>query len=158
MQGIQLNTEVWSSEVGAKFWAQAKIDWKLFLQLFLNIHGKIGSKTLCAKYLQSCLTLCDPLDCSSLDSSVHGILQAKVVEWVAIFSSRGSSWPRDQTLTSYLLQWQVDSLPLVPPGKPKTLFNTKSIDAQISYMKWFSSTIDNLLFMDEEPLILKGQL
>ena len=73
MQGIQLDTEVWSSELGAKFWAQAKIDYKL-LQLFLSICEEIGSKTLCAKYLWSCLTLCDPMDCSSLGSSVHGIL------------------------------------------------------------------------------------
>ena len=44
-----------------------------------------------------CLTLCDPMDCSPLGSSVHGILQARILQWVAISSSRGSSWPRDQT-------------------------------------------------------------
>ena len=44
-----------------------------------------------------CLTLCNPLDRSLLDSSVHGILQARVLEWVAISSSRGSPQPRDQT-------------------------------------------------------------
>ena len=41
---------------------------------------------------------CDPMDCSPPGSSVHGILQAKILEWVAISFSRGSSWPRDQTL------------------------------------------------------------
>ena len=46
---------------------------------------------------QSCPTLCDPVDCSLPDSSVHGILQARILEWVAISFSRGSSWPRDQT-------------------------------------------------------------
>ena len=46
---------------------------------------------------QSCLTLCDPMDGSLLGSSVHGIFQAKVLEWAAISFSRGSSWPRDQT-------------------------------------------------------------
>ena len=45
---------------------------------------------------QLCPTLCDPMDCSPPGSSVHGVLQAKILEWVAISSSRGSSWPRDQ--------------------------------------------------------------
>ena len=43
------------------------------------------------KFTQSCLTLCDPVDCSPPDSSVHGILQARILEWVAISFSRGSS-------------------------------------------------------------------
>ena len=45
---------------------------------------------------QSCLTLCISIDCSPPDSSVHGILQARILEWVAMPSSRGSSRPRDQ--------------------------------------------------------------
>ena len=49
---------------------------------------------------QSCLTLCDPMDCSPPGSSVHGVSQARVLEWVAISSYRGSSWPRDQTHVS----------------------------------------------------------
>ena len=60
---------------------------------------------------QSCQTLCDPLDCSLPGSSVHGILQASILEWVVISYSRGSSWPRDQTHDSCLLQWQAGSLP-----------------------------------------------
>ena len=51
---------------------------------------------LCAQLLQSCLTLCDPMDCSPPDSSVPGILQAGILEWVAMPSSRGSSQPRDR--------------------------------------------------------------
>ena len=50
-----------------------------------------------AKSLQSCPTLCSPMDYSPPGSSVHGILQARILEWVAIPSSRGSSPPRDQT-------------------------------------------------------------
>ena len=42
-----------------------------------------------AKSLQSCLTLCDPMDCSPLSSSVHSILQARILQWVAISSSKG---------------------------------------------------------------------
>ena len=44
---------------------------------------------VCAKLLQLCLTLCDPMDCSPPGSSVHGIFQARILEWVAIPSSRG---------------------------------------------------------------------
>ena len=52
---------------------------------------------------QSCPTLCDPMDCSLPGSSVHGIFQAKVLEWIAISSSRGSSRPRDQTQISHIV-------------------------------------------------------
>ena len=50
---------------------------------------------LCAKSPQSCLTLCDRMDCSPPGFSVHGILQARILEWVAMPFSRGSSQPRD---------------------------------------------------------------
>ena len=49
---------------------------------------------------QSCSTLCDPMDCSLPGSSVHGIFQAIVLEWIAISFSRGSSRPRDPTQVS----------------------------------------------------------
>ena len=49
---------------------------------------------------QSCPTLCDPVDCSLPGSSVHGIFQARVLEWVAIPFPRGSSRARDRTLVS----------------------------------------------------------
>ena len=70
---------------------------------------------VCVLVAQSCPTPCDPMDCSPSGSSVHGILQARVVEWVAIPFSRGSSWTRDQTQVSSL---QADSLSSEPPGKP----------------------------------------
>ena len=62
---------------------------------------------------QSCL--CDPMDCSLPGSSLHVILQARVLEWVAISFSRGSSRPRDQTCVS---AFQADALTSEPPGKP----------------------------------------
>ena len=72
------------------------------------------------KLLHSCLNLCNTMDGSPQGSSVHGILQARTLEWVAISFSRGSSKPRDQTGVSYyLLHWQVGSLPVGPPGKPE---------------------------------------
>ena len=51
---------------------------------------------------QLCLTFCDPLDCSPPGSSVHGILQARILEWVAMPSSRGSSQLRDRTQVSLI--------------------------------------------------------
>ena len=51
---------------------------------------------------QSCSTLCNPVDCSPPGSSVHGILQARILEWAAISFSRGSSQPRDRTQVSYI--------------------------------------------------------
>jgi len=58
----------------------------------------------CLKVLvaQSCLTFCDPMDCSPPGSSVHGILQARILEWVAISFSRVSSWPWDRTQISHI--------------------------------------------------------
>ena len=56
-----------------------------------------GSVEWVSEVAQSCLTLCDPMDCSWPGSSHHGILQARILEWVAISFSRGSSWSRDQT-------------------------------------------------------------
>ena len=68
-------------------------------------------------------TLYDPMDCSPPGSSVHGILQARILEWAAISFSRGSSQPRDQTCVSYIsLHWQVGSLPLVLPGKLTSIY------------------------------------
>ena len=52
------------------------------------------------KVTQSCLTLCDPMDCSVAGSSVHGIFQTRMLEWVAVAFSKGSSQPRDQTQVS----------------------------------------------------------
>ena len=52
------------------------------------------------KVAQLCLTLCDPMDCSPPGSSVHGILQARILEWVAIPFSRGSYQPRNPTRVS----------------------------------------------------------
>ena len=59
-----------------------------------NTKSDCTGTSVCA---QSCLTLCDPMDCSPPDSSVHGILQARILEPVTISYSRQSSWPREQT-------------------------------------------------------------
>ena len=72
--------------------------------------------------LQSCPTHCSSMDCSLPGSSVHGILQARILEWVAmpsppgegIFLTQGSN-----LCLLCLLHWQAGSLPLAPPGKPQ---------------------------------------
>ena len=57
---------------------------------------------VCMLVTQSCPTLCDPMDCSLPDSAVHGILQTRMLKWVVIPFSRGSSWPRDQNQVSWI--------------------------------------------------------
>ena len=61
------------------------------------------------------LTLCDPIDCSTLGSSVHGILHALILEWVAIPFSKGPFWPKDQTLVSCIAgslnHWEWNHIP-----------------------------------------------
>ena len=68
---------------------------------------------------QSCPTLCDPMDCSPPGSSIHGILQARILEWVAISFSRGSSWPRDWAQVSCIAGRFFTT---EPPGKPLWIF------------------------------------
>ena len=71
---------------------------------------------------QSCPTLYGPMDYSPPGFSVHGIFQARILEWIAISYFRASSWSRDWTLhLLHLLHWQADSLPQSPRGKPKSL-------------------------------------
>ena len=79
------------------------------------------------KVAQSCPTLCDPMD-----YTVHGTLQARILERVAYPFSRGSSQPRDQTMSPTL---QVDSLPAEPQGKPK---NTG--EGSLSLLQWIFLT------------------
>ena len=71
----------------------------------------------CCLVAKFCLTLSDPMDGSPPGSSVHGISQARILEWVAISYSRGSS--PVQGLNLNLLHWQADSLPLSYLGSPR---------------------------------------
>ena len=71
---------------------------------FIRINLSSATIVLCL-VAQSCLTLCNPMDCSSPGSSIHGISQARMMEWVAIFFCRGSLWPRDRTCISYMCRW-----------------------------------------------------
>ena len=79
-QRMEKNWEKWTLQIFCKV---------LYLLLLLFSH-----------WVQSVQFFCNPMDCSPPGSPVHGILQARILEWVAISSSRGSSWPRDRTLIS----------------------------------------------------------
>ena len=81
-------------------------------QEIFNVHLMLSKLTavsytwnkhdVCAKSLQSCLTLCNPTDCSPPGSSVHGALHAGILEWAATPSSRGSSQPRQRSNPRFL--------------------------------------------------------
>ena len=66
----------------------------------------------------SCPTLCDCVDCSLPNSSVHGISQARILEWLTFPVLGGFPWPRDWTCVSYLLHWQTDLLLVHHLGSP----------------------------------------
>ena len=93
--------------------------WKVIVFLFLNIYPSLSfplvlfciviylvhSYPYCVTWrevAQSCPTLCDPMDCNLPGSSIRGILQARVLEWVAISFPRRSSQPRDRTWVSHI--------------------------------------------------------
>ena len=76
-----------------------------------------STETVRAKSLQSCPALCDPMDWNPA-SSVHGILQARILEWVAIPFSRGSSQPRDRTRVSCSFYITGRFFTTEPLGKP----------------------------------------
>ena len=71
--------------------------------------------------LQSCPTLCNPMDCSPPGSSVHGILQGRTLEWAATSSSRGSSPPRDRTHVSCGSCLAGRFFTVETPGNPRCL-------------------------------------
>ena len=101
-------------------YAKHKIIWTLYLINFV-VESEIA---------QSCPTLCDPMDCSLPGFSVHGIFLARVLEWVAISFSRGSSWLRDQTQVSCIAgrSFTVWSKPImgdqVNPWQQRQTFNS----------------------------------
>ena len=80
-----------------------KVSLILFSMKEFVIKKRTKTKRIVSEVAQSCPTLCDPMDCSLLGSSVHGIFQAIVLEWIAISFSSGSSWPRDRTWVSCIV-------------------------------------------------------
>ena len=78
-------------------------------------------KAIMCTPLQSCLTLCNPMDCSPPGSSVHGILQARILKWVPCPPAEELSDPGMEPMSLVSPALQVNSLPTEPPGKPKAI-------------------------------------
>ena len=89
-----------------------------------------------SKFTQSCQTLCDPMDCSLQGSSIHGTFQARVLEWVAISFSRGSSWPRDRAQVSRIVGrcftlWATREAPMIVYCKDRILLSISPFSEHI---------------------------
>ena len=84
---------------------------------------------VCVLVAQLCPTLCDAMDCNLPCSSVRGILHARILEWVAIPFSRGSSQPRYQTCVSFV---SGDFFSSEPPGKPTFILTSDLLTVPIS--------------------------
>ena len=113
------------------------------LQNLLHLNSSWGLHVCsCALSLQSWPTLCDPIDCSPPSSFVRGVLQARILEWVAMPFSRGSSWLRDRTRVSCIAGrfFTAD-----PPGKPKDF---------IPHVRWWAPV--PFYLQGSCPRILKG--
>ena len=93
-------------------WLWASCYSSLMLSCLVYKMGTVPERKVKVFAAHSCPTLCDSMDCSPPDSSVHGIFQAKILKWVSISSSRGASQPRDWTPVSKSPVSQMDSLPL----------------------------------------------
>ena len=99
------------------FFSQVKIGTQTLNNILL-CHTARMWQCVCAKSLQSCPTLCSPMDCGLPGSSVLGVFQVRILEWVATPSARGSSGSRDRAHMSCIsCIGQGGSLPLAPPGK-----------------------------------------
>ena len=88
---------------------------------------------------QLCSILCDPMDCSSSESFVHGILQAKILEWVAIAISRGSSQTKDLTQVSSTAGWSDAKADVLLPVGPELYLPclTQGIRLTLSVGLWW---------------------
>ena len=104
---------------------------------------------VCVLVSQSCPTLCDPMDCSLPGSSVRGILQARILEWVAVPFCRGSSLPRDQTQVSCIAGRFFTILSY--PGSSKFGLRWNSWLALRSHVGW------NIYLYVELPLWFKAK-
>ena len=99
---------------------------------------------------QSCPTLCDPMDCSPLGSSVRGVLQARMLEWVAISFSRESSRPRDWTQVSRISGrcfnlWATKEVVVCLPFEKKK--SALSFTDLFYFLSWLSFILINVLIL-----------
>ena len=113
-------------------------------------HFKNQSFLLLCVYAQSYLTLCNPMGCSLPGSSVHGLLQARILEWVTIPYSRGSSWPRDRACISYIsCISRQNFLPLT--GKPISFIIRSLCDREHSILVLLQANFCSKLTLKADP-------
>ena len=133
--------------------SQTLSDWTTISRRNLNSSPWISIGVFYIKSLvtQSCPTLCDHMDCRLPGSSIHGIFQARVLEWVAISFSRGSSWPRDWTRVSCTV------------GRRFTVWATREVIAKAPNTYFLLSQVvlkpegKIPCSMVESPVIMKGK-
>ena len=102
---------------------------------------------------QSCPTLCDPMDCSLPGSSIHGIFQARILEWVAISFSRGSSWSRNWTHFSCISRIGKELFTTVPPEEAEAKRPLCSHTSFLSSGKMLFSEIFSLYFNGQQGVL-----
>ena len=93
------------AQVGFSVSSSLNRDWRFLTRKPGVAYVPITWYSHCCLVNKWCLTLCNPMECSPWSFSGHGISQARILEWVAISFSRGSSWPRDQTHVSCIGRW-----------------------------------------------------
>ena len=105
------------------------------------------SACMCTHSLQSCLVLCDPVDHSPPGSSVHGIFLARILEWVAILSCKGSSQLKDQTSVSCIFCNEGKFFTPEPLGKPPRHIRQHKQNWKVNFkVQLISSFQYNILF------------
>ena len=88
------------------------------LKFVISKNGLLYSVCVSAKLLPWCLTLCDTMDCSPPGSSVLGILQARILEWVGCHALPQGIFLTQGLNPHFLMHWHAGSLPPMPPRKP----------------------------------------
>ena len=114
------------------------LNWISYMYLLSESEGEVA---------QSCLTLCGPMDCSQPGFSISGILQARMLEWVAISFSKRSSWPRDWTQVSCIV------------GRRFTIWATRQVLYLLSMTILTCHSRPLLIFcLDDQSIDINGML
>ena len=150
-------------------WFFPSFSWRDISQLtaFFEQKGERETKTvtfnLClhvclhALSLQSCLILCDSMDCSPPGFMGHGFLQARILEWVVMPSSRGSFWLGDQ-IDDYCDSCITGgSFTTEPPGKPPVCITVPNLTARVCTQEWRIPVVQSLHKQTSHPLLWQGR-